>query len=231
LMYMDGSTEMKSINQEVIDSQTGKVVKVNDLSQGTYDVICKAGPSFRNRQEQTLKTMLDLAQVDPTILQLGGDLLLKNVVSPVADALAERRRIQMIAQGVIPESQMTDEEKAQIAQRQAMQGQAQDPAMVLAQAESMKAQAEQLRAQVELQKLQLETAKIQLEAQKMAAGLQSDQANLQLDAFNAETNRMNTQIKAQEAGAKIQRDQVATQGQALDNQLKVVSALNPFVRR
>ena len=231
LMYMDGSTEMKSINQEVIDSQTGKVVKVNDLSQGTYDVICKAGPSFRNRQEQTLKTMLDLAQVDPTILQLGGDLLLKNVVSPVADALAERRRIQMIAQGVIPESQMTDEERAQIAQRQAMQGQAQDPAMVLAQAESMKAQAEQLRAQVELQKLQLETAKIQLEAQKMAAGLQSDQANLQLDAFNAETNRMNTQIKAQEAGAKIQRDQVATQGQALDNQLKVVSALNPFVRR
>jgi hypothetical protein len=228
LMYEDGSSEMATINQEVIDGQTGKVVKVNDLSVGTYDVVCKAGPSFRNRQEQTLKTMLDLAQVDPDILKLGGDLLLRNVVSPVADALAERRRAQMLAQGLIPESQLTDEERAQMAQKAQMQGQTQDPAMVLAQAEMAKAQAEQLRSQVELQKLQLETAKIQLEAQKMQLGLQSDQANLQLDAFNAETNRMNTQIKAQEAGAKIQRDQVATQGQAIDNQMKVVSALNPF---
>jgi hypothetical protein len=41
---------------------------------------------------------------------------------------------------------------------------------------------------------------------------------------------MDTQIKAQQAGAKIQRDQVATQGQQIDNQLKVVSALNPLVR-
>ena len=230
LMYEDGSMEMKPINQEVIDGQTGKVVKVNDLSAGTYDVVCKAGPSFRNRQEQTLRTMIDLAQVDPDILKLGGDLLLRNVVSPVADMLAERRRAQMLAQGIIPESQMTDEEKAELQAKMQMQGQAQDPAMVLAQAEMAKAQAEQLRAQVELQKLQLETAKIQLEAQKMQMGVQNDQANLQLDAFNAETQRMNTQIKAQEAGAKIQKEQVATQGQALDNQLKVVSALNAFVR-
>jgi hypothetical protein len=174
--------------------------------------------------------MIDLAQVDPDILKLGGDLLLRNVVSPVADMLAERRRAQMLAQGIIPESQMTDEEKAELQAKMQMQGQAQDPAMVLAQAEMAKAQAEQLRAQVELQKLQLETAKIQLEAQKMQMGVQNDQANLQLDAFNAETQRMNTQIKAQEAGAKIQKEQVATQGQALDNQLKVVSALNAFVR-
>ena len=230
LMYEDGSMEMKPINQEVIDNQTGKVVKVNDLSVGTYDVVCKAGPSFRNRQEQTLRTMLDLAQVDPDILKLGGDLLLRNVVSPVADALADRRRAQMLSQGVIPESQMTDEEKAEMQQKMQMQGQAQDPAMVLAQAEQMKAQADQMRAQVEMQKLQLEMARIQLEAQKIQMGLQTDQANIQLDSFNAETKRMDTQIKAQQAGAKIQRDQVATQGQQIDNQLKVVSALNPLVR-
>jgi hypothetical protein len=230
LMYEDGSMEMKPINQEVIDNQTGKVVKVNDLSVGTYDVVCKAGPSFRNRQEQTLRTMLDLAQVDPDILKLGGDLLLRNVVSPVADALAERRRAQMLSQGVIPESQMTDEEKAEMQQKMQMQGQQQDPNMVLAQAEQMKAQADQMRAQVEMQKLQLEMARIQLEAQKIQMGLQTDQANIQLDSFNAETKRMDTQIKAQQAGAKIQRDQVATQGQQIDNQLKVVSALNPLVR-
>jgi hypothetical protein len=230
LMYDDGSIEMKPINQEVVDNQTGKVIKVNDLSEGTYDVVCKAGPSFRNRQEQTLRTMIDLAQVDPSILQIGGDLLLRNVVSPVADSLAERKRAQMLAQGIIPESQMTDEEKAELQQKMQMQGQQQDPNMVLAQAEQMKAQADQMRAQVEMQKLQLEMAKIQLEAQKIQMGMQTDQANVQIDTFNAETKRMDSQIKAQQAGAKIQRDQVETQGQQIDNQLKVVSALNPLVR-
>jgi hypothetical protein len=39
---------------------------------------------------------------------------------------------------------------------------------------------------------------------------------------------MNTQIKAQEAGARIQSEGVDMQGKQIDNQLKIASALNPF---
>lgn len=232
LLYEDGSSEMKRINQEVIDGQTGKVVKLIDLSAGTYDVVCKAGPSFRNRQEQTLRTMLDLAQVDPSIMQLGGDLLLKNVVSPVADALADRRRAQMIAQGIIPESQMTDEEKAQLQARMQAQGQQQDPNMVLAQAEMLKAQAAAQQAQNDAMKLQLENMKLQIQAQNFENQNQAGQVDAQIKAFDSETKRMDTQIKAEQAGARINLDNTSALSKQVETQLKVAEAMvPPFMRQ
>lgn len=228
LLYEDGSTETQVLNEPVIDQQSGEIVTLNDLSKGQYSVSCRAGPSFRNRQQETIETIIEIAKVDPSIVGMAGDILLNAIPTSAATQIGERKRLQMMAQGLIPQSQMTEEEVQQQQMSAQSQGQAQDPAMVLAQAEMAKAQAEQMRAQVEVQRLQLETAKIQLEAQKMQLGLQADQASLQLETFNAQTNRMNTQIKAQEAGAKIQKESVQTQGMQIDNQLKVVSALNPF---
>ena len=231
LLYEDGSTEMKVLNEPVIDNQTGDIITINDLTKGQYSVTCRAGPSFRNRQQETIETIIEIAKVDPSIIGMAGDILLNAIPTSAATQIGERKRLQMMSQGLIPQSQMTEEEVAQQQQAAAQaqgQGQQQDPAMLLAQAEMAKAQAEQMRAQVEVQKLQLDTAKIQLEAQKMQAGLQAEQASLQLDTFNAQTQRMNTQIKAQEAGAKIQKETVQTEGIQIDNQMKVVSALNPF---
>lgn len=230
LLYEDGSTEMATLNEPVIDNQTGEIVTLNDLSKGQYSVTCRAGPSFRNRQQETIETIIEIAKVDPSIIGMAGDILLNAIPTSAATQIGERKRLQMLSQGLIPQTQMTEEEREQIAQSAQSQGQQQDPAMVLAQAEMAKAQAEQMRAQVEVQKLQLDTAKIQLEARKLQLANQSDQAALQLDTFNAQTQRMNTQIKAQEAGARINRDSVQVEGMQIDNQMKIVSALNPFRR-
>jgi len=226
LLYEDNTTEMITLNDTVIDNQTGEPVTLNDLTKGQYSITCRAGPSFRNKQQETIETIIEIAKVDPSIISMSGDILLNAIPTSAAMQIGERKRMQMLAQGLIPASQMTEEETQQMQQQS--QGQQQDPNMVLAQAEMAKAQAEQLRAQVEMQRLELETAKIQLEAQKLQASMQMDQANVQLDGFNAETQRMNTQIKAQEAGVRIQKDSIQAQGMQIDNQLKVVSALNPF---
>jgi len=228
LLYEDGSSEMQVLNEPIIDQQTGEIVTLNDLAKGQYSVSCRAGPSFRNRQQETIETIIEIAKVDPSIIGMAGDILLNAIPTSAATQIGERKRLQMMAQGLIPQTQLTEEEKAQMAQSAQGQEQQQDPAMVLAQAEMAKAQAEQMRAQVEVQRLQLETAKIQLEAQKMQMQVQADQATQQLDVFNAQTQRMNTQIKAQQAGASIEKDAVDTQGKQIDNQLKIVSALNPF---
>jgi hypothetical protein len=228
LLYEDGSSEMQVLNEPIIDQQTGEIVTLNDLTKGQYSVSCRAGPSFRNRQQETIETIIEIAKVDPSIIGMAGDILLNAIPTSAATQIGERKRLQMMAQGLIPQTQLTEEEKAQMAQSAQGQEQQQDPAMVLAQAEMAKAQAEQMRAQVEVQRLQLETAKIQLEAQKVQMQMQADQATQQLDVFNAQTNRMNTQIKAQQAGASIEKDTVDTQGKQIDNQLKIVSALNPF---
>ena len=228
LLYEDGSSEMQVLNEPIIDQQTGEIVTLNDLTKGQYSVACRAGPSFRNRQQETIETIIEIAKVDPSIIGMAGDILLNAIPTSAATQIGERKRLQMITQGLIPQTQLTEEEKAQMAQSAQGQEQQQDPAMVLAQAEMAKAQAEQMRAQVEVQRLQLDTAKIQLEAQKVQMQMQADQATQQLDVFNAQTNRMNTQIKAQQAGASIEKDTVDTQGKQIDNQLKIVSALNPF---
>jgi hypothetical protein len=228
LLYEDSTAEMITLNDTVIDNQTGEPVTLNDLTKGQYSITCRAGPSFRNKQQETIETIIEIAKVDPSIISMSGDILLNAIPTSAAMQIGERKRMQMLSQGLIPASQMTEEETQQMQQQQQNQGQQQDPNMVLAQAEMAKAQAEQMRAQVEVQKLQLETARIQLETQKFQASMQMDQANVQLDGFNAETQRLNTQIKAQEAGVRIQKDSIQAQGMQIDNQLKVVSALNPF---
>jgi hypothetical protein len=217
LMYEDGTFEMAQINQEVIDQQTGQVVVLNDLSQGVYDVVVSIGPAFQNRQQETLTLLTELAKVDQSIMQLGGDVLLNAINSPEAKTLAERKRAQMVAQGLIPPNQLTEEERAQLAQQQAAQGQQQDPAMLLAQAEMMKAQAELSVAQTE-----------QMKAQAALITAQARAQGLQIDAFEAETGRINAEVKAQEAGAKISKDQVETQGKQLDNAMKIGRIANPM---
>jgi len=231
LLYEDGSSEMQVINEPIIDQQTGQMITLNDFSKGTYSVSCRAGPSFRNRQQETIETIIEIAKVDPSIIGMSGDILLNSIPTSSASQIGERKRLQMISQGMIPETQMTDEEKQMMQAKAQSQGQQQDPNMVIAQAEQMKAQADQMQAQVNMQRLQLESAKIQLEMQKLQAGMQIDQAGVQINSFKAETDRMNTQIKAQEAGAKIQREQVATQGLQIDNQMKYAQAMNPWQQR
>ena len=228
ILYEDNSFEMATINQPVIDQQTGEVVMLNDLSQGVYDVICKAGPSFKNRQQETLEMIIEMAKVDPTIMQIAGDVMMQNINSPAADQIAERKRDQMLKAGMIPMSQLTDEEQAQIQQQMEQQGQQQDPASIMAQAEMLKGQAEMARAQIEQVKVQNEQMKIQVEAQKAQMSAQNDQQDNQVDVFKAQTDRMNTQIKAQEAGAKITKEGVQTEGVQLDNVKKAQELSNPM---
>ena len=228
ILYEDNSFEMATINQPIIDQQTGEVVMLNDLSQGVYHVICKAGPSFKNRQQETLEMIIEMAKVDPTIMQIAGDVMMQNINSPAADQIAERKRDQMLKAGMIPMSQLTDEEQAQIQQQMAQQGQQQDPASIMAQAEMLKGQAEMARAQIEQVKVQNEQMKIQVEAQKAQMSAQNDQQDNQVDVFKAQTDRMNTQIKAQEAGAKITKEGVQTEGVQLDNVKKAQELSNPM---
>ena len=107
-------------------------------------------------------------------------------------------------------------------------GQPVDPNMIIAQAEQLKAESEMLRAQIEQAKLQNEQIKIQndqfklqLEAQKMQAEQIDDQGDQQIDAFRAETDRMDTQIRAEEAGADVDMKNKNTLGEHISNQQKI----------
>ena len=195
----DGSVDTVTIHQKIRDQQTGEVVTINDLSQGKYSVLCKAGPAFHTKQSETVAAITDYAQIDPTILQLGGDVLLSNINAPGMDKIAARKRRQMVVEGLIPPNQMTEEEK-QLLRQQAENMSPMDRAnLMIAQAELQRSQGENeeraIKAELEQTKLQLKQVELQLKAQK-------DQDARMLEAMK----QLNEQIKLQAETLKIIRE-------------------------
>ena len=177
IMEEDGTSSMVMLNQPYLDEQTGQNVTLNDLSQGDYDVVCDFGPAFNSQQKETTQAFLDMAAIDPTFLEQGKDIMLKNLSVPGMDQMAERARTQMLQAGMIPESQWTDEERQEIEQMQAEQANqepVEDPMMVAAKAEEGKAQAAQMEAQNKQQQ-------VQVDAQIKMAGVQVDQERINLE--------------------------------------------------
>jgi hypothetical protein len=201
ILQEDGSFEMEILGQVVIDQQAMRPVVLNDLSEGQYDVSCNVGPSYKSRQSQTVTAMAEVGALDPTIVDLGGDILLNNIPGPGMSQLAERKRAMLLKAGAIPFEQMTDEEKAQ-AQQQAQQPQP-DPNMVLAQAEQMKSEAMMVDAQTKQAQVQISAQDSQTKQQMAAVDAQSKDKELQIRAFEAETDRYKADIDKAKALAEI----------------------------
>lgn len=191
LDFPDGSDKTITINQRVYDEQTQQMVDLNDLSKGIYSFTCSAGPAFHNRQEETRAAFTEIAALDPSIMQIGSDIYLSNVAAPGMDQIAKRKRLQMVQAGVIPQDQLTDEEK-QMLQEQAQQPQEPDP---VSQAMIATAQAEQQKAQAQtadtMSKVKEREQKIKLQANKMML----DEQNRDKDRTMELLKEQNNQIK------------------------------------
>lgn len=202
LIGEDGSVEPTTINTPVMDAQTGRIVMLNDLSRGQYSVNCTAGPSFKSRKSETVSAIVEVAAIDPSIVEVASDVLFNNMDAPGLDLVAKRKRRQLFMAGVIPPDQMTDKERQEA---QAMQSQPKEPdaATLLAQAEVAKAQAQGQKVQVDAkltqQRIQLEAAAAQrsVEADQFSAML--EQQRLMLDQQKAAIDAIKSQAEALKA--------------------------------
>jgi hypothetical protein len=166
----DGSEEMVTLNDEVYDTQTQQMVRVNTLNKGQYKVICNAGPAFANKQEAGLSAMLNYAAIDPSIVQTGGDLMLKSIDAPLMDEMAARKRAQIVQAGMIPQDQLTDEELQAQAQA-AQQPQQEDPVVML---ERMKEETLQMAQENKAVENKIKVAQLQMDAEGKQEKLQVD---------------------------------------------------------
>lgn len=224
LLNPDGSMEMTVIGQLVEDRQTGEVIVLNDLSQGTYDVDCTSGPSFTSRQSETVRALTEIGQVDPSVIQVGGDVLLSNISSPGMDDIAARKRQQLFQAGLIPQEQMTEAE-IQILQQQAQQPQQEDPNMVLARAEHEKAMADHVEAQNKTQQVQNEAIAKQRDYELKMAELRLEEAKLQLEAQKAgiEIKLKGAQAAKTLAEAEAQDAEIAYMESRLEDLMRQVN--------
>lgn len=240
----DATQELVKLNQTIYDQQSGKMVTLHDLTTGVYKTTCRAGPSFKSRQEELVNAILQASAADPTVLQLGADIFWQNLMQmPGGKMIAERYRRQLFNQGLIPPDQLTDAEKQElmIAQQQAAeQGQMPDPAMIIAQAEHINASAtaEEKRAKAEQAMMSLmlqyrrENRADSSEAfkqQSESVRLMMEQQRQMMDSISSMAQTLKTIREAQGAEVAVTPSSVeayARQSDALNSSLAQVGQPN-----
>jgi hypothetical protein len=149
ILGSDGSEEYKKVNQVVMDPASGKVIKVNDLAQGRYDVTVTVGPSFSTKRQEAAETYLQLAQASPEVMGVAGDLVFKAMDLPYSEDIAERLRAmlpppiqQMLSEGkqIPPEAQAVMQQA-----QQAMQMVEQKNQLVMQAAQELQQEQQELR--------------------------------------------------------------------------------------
>jgi len=195
----DSQRTMIEINEQGPDGEVN-----NEVVDSRYEVVCSAGPAFKNRQDETVDNIVAIGQVDPDFIKLGGDIIASNIDAPGMDQIARRKRLQLFEAGAIPPQDFTEQEE-QTVQEQAQQPPPPDPMMVAAEAEKIKAENEQTKTQISVQE---KSAKIELDQQK-----------LQLEVARFQHEQEREVALAERDIAETDKIMAETDGQKLDNMI------------
>jgi hypothetical protein len=227
----DGSDDFVEVNKFVQDPMTGEQRAINDLGRGKYDVAVSAGPSFTTQRQEASEVYMQLAQSNPAIFGIAGDLIMKSLDYPYADDIAERLRVMLpppIQQTLEKEGGEGEGETMSPAAQQAMQQAQQAMQQVQAMGEQLKsagAEVEQGKAELAKQKAMLEVQAAKLEAsyqtklaqiaQKEAALAQAEaQAGVEFDQNQASADRAALSAELQTAMAEIRAQAAEFMAQA-----------------
>jgi Phage P22-like portal protein len=110
----DGTSRTIPINQPFQDDDG--LQKVFDLTAGKYDVAVSMGKSYAAAREEAADAIMQLVSAQPALMQVVGDLLVKNFDWPMADEIAARLK-KMLP----PQLQDQGQQNAQQAQAQLQQ--------------------------------------------------------------------------------------------------------------
>lgn len=203
----DGTRSEKQVMDQIVDQETGNIITIHDLNNSEFEVYSKIGPSYSSQKEQTIDRLGFMIQgmpiEDPTrkALQLKQLALMDGVDF---DDIRDYANKQLILEGIKKPSTPEEEEML----KQAQENKQPDPATLIAEAENKKGDADLL-----------EQKRKGIEMQLTAA---NNRAKTQIDEFKAQTDRMEAQIKAKEAGAKLEMDRINKLGIQLDNTEKII---------
>lgn len=187
----DGGETWKQLYQEVVDEQTGQVVKVNDLSQGKYDYTVSTGPSYDTQRMEFVDTLVNLGNGNPAIAQAIPDLIVGSMDFPKAAEAEER--LKLLLPPPIQQAQ---------AQKDA------SPAVV-----QMQAQLKQLQDMAEARVSELQAALA--DAEKRANSVEADILRARRDWYSAITDRLAVLSKDGAANDPYQLALTASMGDAL----------------
>lgn len=168
----DGTDDIALMNAQVVDRQTGRVVALNDLSTGRYDVTVDVGPSYTARRDATVSVLTNVLSTmlpnDPMRPAIQG-IILDNIDGEGLDDFKEYNRNQLLASGIV--KPRNEKEQQFVMQAQQAAANQQNPEMVLAQAQMVAAQAEEKKADNETRNTLIKAFTAQQDAQESQANV------------------------------------------------------------
>ena len=184
ILGMDGKADMVQLNPNQPQASMKMGAKsIHNISVGKYDVSVSTGPSYTTRRQEAAESMMQMVQGNPAMMQIMGDLMVKNMDWPGADEMADRLRLLLPPQ--IQQAEQKDK------------GQSPEVQQVIAQAQ----QAIQQRDQ-QLQQAQEVMKQMQAKLQELAQGQQEKAAELHLSEQELHLKARETEIKAYDAETK-----------------------------
>lgn len=88
ILGIDGLIKTVEINTPKLNQETGEV-EVLDLS-GEYSVTISTGATYEDQQAETQDKLLEIFKMNPGLMQLGGDILVRNMDFAESNELADR---------------------------------------------------------------------------------------------------------------------------------------------
>lgn len=172
ILGKDQKEEMRQVNQPVMIQ--GQQLIMNNLSAGKYDLRVSVGPNYTTKRQEAVEKMTELLRAYPQLAQVAGDIVVRQMDFPEADALAERLE-KTLPPELRPQSDKPDPQQQQA---QAQQMQAQQAQMQMAmQMEQMKLRQEAAKAdESEAQAAKAKADAMKAEADARKAGLELEMA-------------------------------------------------------
>lgn len=192
----DGESEIIRINEEFDHNGERRTY---DLSKGKYDLSVDMGPAYATKRQEALASMLEIAKMNPQVMQIAGDLIIKNMDWPGAQEFVERIKRTM-------DPKLLDDKAQQV------------PPQVQAQLAQMGQVIQQMQAiNADLQKkLEMKVLELQSKERIENAKLQSGQM---IEAAKLETDLIKEQMKLPTDQSLMQMQQQLAELQNWQNQL------------
>jgi len=154
----DGKPEIVTLNQPGSD-ENGVAKVLNDVTVGEYDVVMDTGPGYNSKRQEAVEAMTSLFAADPQLVQVAGDLYVRNMDFPGSDVIADRLAVNNPLAQIDEKSEVPPQAQMMIAQSkatiqqlqqqiQAMQMDAKYRATVQEQVQQAETEREKMRLQV-----------------------------------------------------------------------------------
>lgn len=192
ILGRDGGEKFVRLYQPVIDQQTGRQVVMNDLSAGKYDVSVSTGASFSTQRAEFVEMVMSIAQSNPAVLQVAGDLVMGSMDFPKADEVAERLKLMLPPpiQAQMSEGKQLPPEVMQAQQQMQQMGQ-------------------------ELQMREQQMAEMEAKLREEQSGLEADKAGIKAELARLQSEHRVMQADYARMKAEIDAERLAFENEQL----------------